>query len=252
MTRPPSHPRVRARQRSRRGFTLLLSIGLIAMVTVGVLVALRAVTTESNLQAHERRAREAFFAAEAGMAEGRVIVQALAGTSGKYTGVFPTLGDQYNGQGINGYVTEAGLPSDADKRWFQVIPWTNYTMARGTVGAGIDPSVTGVNQELRGPDGQPIADYPAPSNVRYRVFVVDDDDVPPSDPSIPPRTDDFNSQVWIVSVGEVSTNGGQPYRTIVRSLITNEEGVAGGGGYGTKLGGGSNGSTYGGTMPTWP
>jgi hypothetical protein len=245
VNRPPSPSCVPTRQRSRRGFTLLMAMGLIAMTTVAVLVALRAVTTESNLQAHERRAREAFFAAEAGMAEARVIVQAIVGDNQQYNGVFAELGNQFNGTGLAGYVTEDGLPSDPAKPWFQVIPWTEYRMTRGTVGAGIDPGVAVANQELTGPDGQPITDYPAPNNVRYRVFIVDDADGDVS------RTTDTNNQVWIVSVGEVSSSGGQPYRTIVRSLVTNENGVGGGGGYGTKLGSGSNGSVYTGTMPTW-
>jgi hypothetical protein len=244
VNRLPSPSCVPTRQRSRRGFTLLMAMGLIAMTTVAVLVALRAVTTESNLQAHERRAREAFFAAEAGMAEARVVVQAIVGDNQQYNGVFTELGNQLRtGDGLAGYVTEAGLPSDAAKPWYQVIPWTDYKMTRGTVGAGIDPGVTGVNQELIGPDGVAITDYPAPNNVRYRVFIVDDADGDPS------RTADTNNQIWIVSVGEVSSPGGQPYRTIVRSLVTNENGIGGGGGYGTKLGS-NNGSVYAG-MPTW-
>ncbi|MCY1016833.1 hypothetical protein [Pyxidicoccus sp. MSG2] len=246
MNRPPSPSCVPTRQRFRRGFTLLMAMGLIAMTTVAVMVALRAVTMESNLQAHERRAREAFFAAEAGMAEARVIVQAIVGDNQQYNGVFTELGNQFNGTGLAGYINEAGLPSGPSPaaQWFQVIPWTEYKMTRGTVGAGIDPGITAANQELYGPDGL-ITNYPEPNNVRYRVFVVDDADGDPS------RTTDTNNQVWIVSVGEVSSNGGQPYRTIVRSLVTNENGVGGGGGYGTKLGGGSNGGVYAGTMPTW-
>ncbi|QSQ28366.1 hypothetical protein JY651_33885 [Pyxidicoccus parkwayensis] len=238
----PNHPYAPVRSRARRGFTLLLALGLIAMITVTVMVALRAVTTESNLQAHERRAREAFFAAEAGMAEGRVIVQAIVGDNQQYNGVFEELGNRKDGTGLSGYVTEAGLPSTAAKPWYQVMPWRDYQMTRGT---GVDTGVSGANLEINGPDGVRINDYPEPLNVHYRVFVVDDADADPS------RTVDTNNQIWIVSVGEVTTPGGQPYRTIVRSLVTNENGVGGGGGYGTKLGGGSNGSAYGGTMPTW-
>ena len=245
MNPPVSYIRASAR-RSQRGFTLLLALGLIAMVTVGVLVALRAVSKESALQAHERRAREAFFAAEAGMAEARVVVQTLADTpEGNYNTAFRALGDAYNGQGFNGFVDETadGLPSDSTTPWFEVVRWTDYRMSRGTVGAGIDPSITVVNQELTGPDGEPITDYPEPLNVRYRVFLVDDVDGNAS------RTADENSKVWLVSVGEVATEGGQPYRTIIRSLITSKEGIGGGGGYGRKLGGSGNTGSYGGVMP---
>jgi hypothetical protein len=225
---------------------MLLAMGLIAVITVAVLVALRAVTTESNLQAQERRTREAFFAAEAGMAEARVVVQALVGTNERYDGVFQKLGEEYNHTGLAGYVTESGLPSSAAKPWYQVIGWTDYKMNRGTTAAGVDPSVSGANLELNGPDGQPIRSYPEPLNVRYRVFVVDDVD------SNPDRTVDTNNQVWIVAVGEVSSpNGGQPYRTVIRSLVTNgSEGTGGADSdYGRQNGDSGNSGNYGGATP---
>lgn len=244
MNRRPSHIRASAR-RPRRGFTLLLALGLIAMVTVAVLVTLRAVSTESNLQGHERRAREALFAAEAGMAEARVVVQAALGESTEYDNVFVHMGNENGGgQGLDGFVQEAGLPSTAALPWYEVIPWTDYEMTRGAAGAGIDTGVATANRELIGPDGEPIQDYPEPINVRYRVFIVDDADEPADN-----RRDDANNHVWLVAVGEVSTEGGgQPYRTIIRSLVGNKAGTGGGGGYGTKRGGGNRGS-YGGSMP---
>jgi Tfp pilus assembly protein PilX len=238
--RPLSQHRSLARRRGQRGFTLLMAIGLIAMVTAAVLVTLRSVSTESSLQAHERRAREAFFAAEAGMAEARIIVQSTLGEQQEYDNVFAHMGNQNGGnQGLNGYVAEAGLPSSPGTPWYEVIPWTDYRMTRGTLGAGIDPSVNAANQELNGPDGTPIPDYPEPTNVRYRVFIVDDAEEDND------RTNDTNNQAWLVSVGEVSVEGGgQPYRTIIRSLVSNEAGIGGGGGYGLKRGGSSNTGVY--------
>lgn len=241
MDRSPLQHRSLARPRGQRGFTLLMAIGLIAMVTAAVLVTLRAVSTESSLQAHERRAREAFFAAEAGMAEARIIVQNALGEQEQYDSVFTHMGNQNGGgQGLNGYVqNDPGLPSNAATPWYEVIPWMDYRMSRGTVGAGIDPSVTAANQELTGPDGRPIQDYPEPTNVRYRVFIVDDAE---NDNN---RMDDTNSQAWLVSVGEVSVEGGgQPYRTIIRSLVSNVAGIGGGGGYGLKRNGSSNTGVY--------
>ncbi|MFP2908800.1 pilus assembly PilX N-terminal domain-containing protein [Pyxidicoccus sp. 3LFB2] len=245
---PPSssmRPSV-VRLRARRGFTLLMALGLIALVTISVALSLRAVSTESALQGHERRAREALFAAEAGMAEGRMVVQAMLDN------VSPTIIDKYDGviTALGAPVNEPGLPNGGAGGidWFEVIPRTAYTLARGTANAAINPAVTGNNRELNGPDGVAIADYPEPTNVFFRVFLVDDDD----GGTAPARRDDTNNQVWLVSVGEVnSPGGGQPYRTVIRSLV--RRGSTPGGlncTYGTKLGCRGNG-TSGSSLPSF-
>ncbi|MCP3103088.1 hypothetical protein LZ198_29835 [Myxococcus sp. K15C18031901] len=231
MPRNPFHPRSR---RTRRGFVLLLALGLLVLVTAAVMMSLRAVSTESQLQAHERRAREAFFAAEAGMAEARVILQVLmAETDTNYSNVMMQLGNAYRpGGGVDrGYINidndEPGLPNPMQPggfEWYEVLPWTQYTLARGT--AVLD-------QDMKGPDGSDIVEYPNPTNVRYRVFLADDDD----DVIANARRVDSNNQVWLVAVGEVRPAQGQPYRTIIRSLVTNTKGLgAGNCTYGVKMG----------------
>ncbi|MFP2958627.1 hypothetical protein ACLEPN_12450 [Myxococcus sp. 1LA] len=225
-----SHPtRKPARAfRAARGFTLLLALGLIALVTAGVLVSLRAVQAESTLQAHERRSREALFAAEAGMAEGRAVVLAMlnnpvsGGNAGSYTAdVLARLET----------VIEPGMPDVATGGvpWRELIPRTPYTLARGTA---IDDTVTAPSREISDVKGVPIRAYPEARSVSFRVFVVDDDE-PDAD-----RNADTNGRVWLVSVGEVQPAGsGLPYRTIVRSLLEHSS-TAGGlaCSYGTKLG----------------
>ncbi|AEI62640.1 hypothetical protein [Corallococcus macrosporus] len=212
--------------RAARGFTLLLALGLIALVTAGVLVSLRAVNAESTLQAHERRSREALFAAEAGLAEGRAVVLAMlnapvSGSTGNYNqDVLPRLQ----------VVAEAGLPDVASGGvpWRELIPQTPYTLARGTA---LDETVTAPSTEINDVEGTPIRAYPEARGVSYRVFVVEDDDDADRDA-------DANGRIWLVSVGEVQPAGtGLPYRTIIRSLLehtSTQGGLACS--YGTKMG----------------
>ncbi len=234
--RPPRAPH------ARRGFTLLLALGLIALVTAGVLVSLRAVSTESTLQAHERRSREALFAAEAGMAEGRSLVLAMLNTPNPNVGV----GRPYTREVLArlAVVNEPGLPDAAAGGipWRELIPKTDYTLARGTA---IDDTVAQANREITGPDGVALGSYPEAANVSFRVFVVDDDDDADRD------TDD-NGRIWLVSVGEVQPAGqGLPYRTIVRSLLEHRETPGGlSCSYGMKLGCRGNG-TSGSSLPNF-
>ncbi|NMO16052.1 hypothetical protein HPC49_39830 [Pyxidicoccus fallax] len=198
LARPPARRRGARGARPERGLALLMSVVLIALITAATLISLRAVSTESALQAHERRGREAFFAAQAGLAEGReVIRQRLAGGAPSFTAL---LGNTGPAADVNAVV--------ASGPWSELIPWRQYTLAT----AGVDIAVAAA--ELNAPDGTLITDFPTANNVRYRVFLADDND---SDA----RTNDSNSQVWLVSVGEVTGPAGtQPHRSIVRMLIT--------------------------------
>lgn len=223
---PPTQRRSLARQRGQRGFALLMAIGIIAFIAAAVVVSLRAVASESALQGGERRNREAHFAAEAGLAEAREVVRLIRTTTGgnNFNAIMTALGNQLTpGSGLNGFVTETGLPSDNTTPWYQVIPWTNYTLQAANAGAAIDSDHSTNNQEMNGSDG-PIRDYPDQLNVRYRVFLVDDDDDATND-----RRADGNNRVWLVSVGEVTgQQGTQPQRVIIRSLITSGTGAGNG------------------------
>ena len=227
---------------AQRGFTLLLALGLIALVTAGVLVSLRAVSTESTVQGHERRSREALFAAEAGMAEGRAVVLTMMNVPNPNMGA----GQPYTRNVMERLlvVNEPGLPDVAAGGipWRELIPRTEYTLARGTA---VDDGVAVANREITGPDGVRIEDYPDAANVSFRVFVVDDDD--DAD-----RNTDNNGRIWLVSVGEVQPAGaGLPYRTIVRSLLEHRETPGGlSCSYGNKLGCRGNG-TSGSSIPVF-
>ncbi|MCP3144156.1 hypothetical protein [Pyxidicoccus xibeiensis] len=200
------------RRRAERGVALLMALALIAFITAAALVSLRAVSTESALQGNERRAREAFFAAQAGLAEGREVVRLRLGGRNEFNTVINNLG---------GPATD--LPPDITIPWYQVIGWTPYTLTSTPAGTAVDPTFAGANREMNGPDGVRLEDFPESSNVRYRVFLVDDDDADPL------RSVDENSKVWLVSVGEVTgPAGSQPHRSIVRTLIN--AGTSGGSG----------------------
>ncbi|HZI13284.1 MAG TPA: hypothetical protein VE153_23080 [Myxococcus sp.] len=200
-----SHFKVRLPRRAGRGIALLMALALIAFITAAAIISLRSVATESTLQSHERRGREAFFAAQAGLAEAREVVRLKLGTATQFDTVIATLGTR---------ITESGLPSSDTQPWYEVIPWRPYTLAASDAGLGVDPAFSGANREMNGPEGTRIDDYPTGANVRYRVFLVDDEDGTA-------RTSDNNSQVWLVAVGEVAgPTGTQPLRSIVRALIS--------------------------------
>lgn len=216
------------KQRTRkhpRGMTLIVALGILAVVTAATLVSLRIVSQETDLQGRERRTREAFFAAEAGLAEGREVLTALVGTGTPFLPpspcpssgcVFQKLGDAYSpGSGFWGVVNEPNFPGNG-MGWFQVIPSTHYSLAAGT-GKAVDPNVTTPSWELRDSAGKAFLSFPEQSSVTYRVFAHDDDD----EPGVTNRLADINGAVWLVSVGEVQAKDGTVLaRSVVRVLVT--------------------------------
>lgn|SRR5215217_651031 len=224
LVHPPSVvPMSRNLRHAPRGMALLMALGIIAFISAAVVVSLRKVAAESALQAQERRNREAHFAAEAGLAEARETVRLLLGGNRSFGPVFLALGNAYNNTGLNGYVQgEAGLPSTAAVPWYEVIGWTPYSLAAASSGTAIDSDIAAANQEMNGPDGARIFDYPTQERLFYRVFLVDDNE---SDGN---RSADVNNRVWLVAVGEVrGRDNTQPQRVIIRALITSGLGAGG-------------------------
>ncbi|MHA7628101.1 hypothetical protein [Corallococcus sp. M7] len=189
-------------RRQSRGFTLLLALGVVAVVTMAVMLSLNVVGREADTQADTRRQKQAFFAAEAGLAEGREAVRLLLSTSTGPMALGTTLGTSR--------VTLPGMGSDAYP-WYELLPgtgadgWNDYLITTDT----LDGS------EIRAD----ITDYPEQRNVRYRVFVRDDDD----DDSASFGTD-YNKQLWVIAVGEVTTPHGRPTRAVVQALVANTDG----------------------------
>jgi hypothetical protein len=177
-------------RKAERGATLLIAMGLVAVVAMGTLMSLKVVSTESDIQAASRHQREAYFAAEAGLAEARERVALMVG-AGNYSSIMD--GD-------------LAVAADVGAGWFDVYsapngPWVPYTL---------EPGSAVLASEL--PAGVELADQ---RNVRYRVFLRDDlDDTPDN------RAADTNNQVWLVAVGEVTRPGGQPTRAVVQALVT--------------------------------
>ncbi len=195
----------------RRGFSLLVVMGLLLVITVAAVTTLAMVGQEAALQGQARREVEAFFAAEAGLSEGRERLRLLAeGTPNfnTYTTVMAAL-PPVAGIGANGEV------------WFEVLPATPYRLTTDGVAMAIDPSVTTSGQELNAVTGARFDDYPTGANVRYRVFLRDDADETPA-----VSTADANAQVWLVSIGEVDVGGGMPIRRVTQALVTYSAGVA--------------------------
>jgi hypothetical protein len=223
--------KVRAGRRSPRGMTLLIALAVISVVTAATLVSLRLVSQESELQGRERHSREAFFAAEAGLAEGREVLTRLlakhstAGSedsayqdkASNFTDVMLKLGTlsaAKAGFNTRGEVDEANFPGTG-RSWYEVIPNTPYTLLPGTA---VDPKVSIAGKEMRDVNNRPYLSFPEQRNVTYRVFVHDDEDegaFVPNDPRI-----DNNHAVWVVSVGEVRGTGEVVLaRSVVRALV---------------------------------
>jgi hypothetical protein len=199
-------PRLARARRRERGLSLLMATVVVTLVTMTVLLSLTLVGRESELQRHQRVRRQAFFAAEAGLAEGRQALSLLLGNNTTYSAVFQRLAQLRNGPA---HTREPGLGS-AQQPWFDVLdadpaapaqdPWQYYSL---TVGSTLrDEDLIGFNA------------YPTWTGVRYRVFLLDDDD--DADP-----TQDINTRVWLVAIGEVPNPEGVPTRAVVRALITN-------------------------------
>lgn len=195
--------RVRALRRQSRGFTLLVALGVVAVVTLAVMLSYRVVGREADTQGESRRHKEAFFAAEAGLAEGREAMRLRIGTTETYN-----LNNTISGL-MGTAVNEAGLGNNT-RPWYEVLPaggdgWNYLRLTPAAMTA----------EELSANGGVPYAEYPTQSNVRYRVFLRDDADDADGNR-------DFNGQVWLISVGEVLTTEGRPTRAVVQALITNQ------------------------------
>ncbi|MCP3136537.1 type II secretion system protein [Pyxidicoccus xibeiensis] len=197
-----------SRRRKSGGFTLLVAMGVVTLMTMAVLLSYGVVSREAGTQGDSRRRKEAFFAAEAGMAEGREAMRLRLGDRQTYGNVLTTLGAAVNEPGLAG----------ANPPWFEVLPgaepdgWNYLRLVQESLTAA----------ELSSESGTPYVEYPTQDNVRYRVFVRDDlDDTNPNT--------DTNGQVWLMAVGEVLNTEGRPTRSIVQALITNENAPAAGG-----------------------
>lgn len=190
---------------------MLVVMGLLLIVTVAAVTTLAMVGQESALQGQARREAEAFFAAEAGLAEAREVLRLRAEATSNFT-TYTTV--------MNAFPQVAGMGANGET-WFQVIGVENYQLTRTGTDMAIDPGVVAAGQELNAMNGTRFADYPQSVNVRYRVFLRDD-----VDEATPVDVVDSNAQVWLVSIGEVDVGGGMPIRRVTQALVTFSAGAA--------------------------
>lgn len=195
------------RRRNSRGFTLLVGLGVVTLVSLAVLLSYSVVSREAETQGDGRRRKEAFFAAEAGLAEGREAMRLRLTSDERYP--LNVFGAAVNEPGLGG----GGTP------WFEVLPGPAATGGWNQLRLTAEDMAP---TELASADGTPYAAYPAQDNVRYRVFVRDDNDDAVG-------TADTNGQVWVIAVGEVQNVSGRPTRAIVQALIANQNAPAVGG-----------------------
>jgi hypothetical protein len=216
-----SGPRLRRRQ--PRGSTLLVSLGLVTFLTLGAVTTINLITAQSDPAGQDRRAKEAFFAAEAGLAEAREWLRLQ-------TAAIPSP------QPTNAILAELSVATDVGSGsdpWFQIplngdpSAWVGFPLSQSPDATGavaIDASLTGgsnADRELVGPDGQAYQAFPDASRVRYRVFLRDDDDGD-GDPNT-----DSNGTVWLVAVGQVQVGFGVPVQAVVRALVRPGSGAVG-------------------------
>lgn len=195
-------------RRQQGGFTLLLAMGVVTMVTLAVLLSYGLVSREAEVQGDGRRYKEAYFAAEAGLAEAREAMRIRLGNLQSYSAALAVMPQ----------VNEPGLPAAGDRPYLEVLP--------GPGGVGSWNSLAIVESDMSpaerlSPSGAAYAAFPLQENVRYRVFVRDDEDDTPS------GLDDANGQVWLIAIGEVvGRQGSRPTRSVIQALISNENAPA--------------------------
>ena len=187
----------------------MVVLGVFLLLTAGAAGTLAYIGREAALSGNTRREYEAFFAAEAGLAEGRERLRLLADAPGFAT--FTTV------MGTTLPPAAAGIAAAGDA-WFVVIPQVGYPLSRTGPTPALDPAIGTADRELRDRNGLAL-DYPTAANVRYTVFLRDDADENPADPLT-----DSNSQVWLVSVGEVDIGDGQPVRRVTQALVNHQAG----------------------------
>jgi len=114
-------PRVAAARsrRGERGFALIIILGLVGMLTAGAAYTLTSVGREASLQAQLRKSNEAFFAAEAGLSEGRERARLITQRMGNISTYTPIMADLPLASGV------AVSPGDV---WYDLIPSTPYTL----------------------------------------------------------------------------------------------------------------------------
>ena len=196
--------RARAGRHHPRGMTLLIALAVISVVTAATLVSLRVVSQESELQGRERHSREAFFAAEAGLAEGRQLLAALAQDTSSLAKSLEKLR----------VVNDPSFPRNL-VGWRELMGSTPYTLAAGSKMA-LDPTVLAARRELRDINNKPFVSFPEQGNVTYRVYVHDDDSS---------TQNDADNTVWVVAMGEVAGKDGVVLaRSVVRALVTSTAG----------------------------
>ena len=209
------------RLRPPRGATLLLSLGVVTFLTLGALTTVNLITAQTDPAGQDRRAKEAFFAAEGGLAEARewLRLQTAAIPSPQPTNAI-----------LAGLGTASDIGDAATDPWFQVplqadpSAWVPYTLSRSADATGataIDASLGTPGMELVAADGSPYQAYPDANRVRYRVFLRDDDDGD-GDPNT-----DSNGTVWLIAVGQVQVGIGVPVQAVVRALVRPGTGAVG-------------------------
>jgi Tfp pilus assembly protein PilX len=208
------------RRRHPRGATLLLSLGVVTFLTLGAITTLNLISAQSDPAGQDRRAKEAFFAAEAGLAEARewLRLQTAAIPSPQPTNAILAM-----------LAPAEDVGGDTDP-WYQVPlgntpgAWVAYSLSRAPDANGaqaIDTTVTTAGLELTASDGNPYRAYPEAARVTYRVFLRDDDD---GDGDL---TVDTNGTVWLVAVGQVQVGTGVPVQAVVRALVRPGTGAVG-------------------------
>ena len=203
-----------------RGATLLLSLGVVTFLTLGAITTVNLISAQSDPAGQDRRSKEAFFAAEAGLAEAREWLRLQ-------TAAIPSP------QPTNAILAELAPATDvggASDPWYQVplgatpASWVTYNLSRAPDATGaqaLDTTVSGAGLELTAADGSPYQAYPDASRVTYRVFLRDDDDGD-GDPTV-----DTNGTVWLVAVGQVQVGLGVPVQAVVRVLVRPGTGAVG-------------------------
>jgi len=220
VTSPGMDRRATTPRKEPRGATLLLALGVMTFLTLGAITTVNLISAQTDPAGQDRRAKEAFFAAEAGLAEAREWLRLQ-------TAAIPSP------QPTNAILAELAPAADvggpADP-WYQVplganpAAWVPYVLSKVPDASGaqaLDSSVITPSLESTASDGTQYASYPDAARVVYRVFLRDDNDGDGD------QTVDTNGTVWLIAVGQVQVGLGVPVQAVVRELVRPGTGAVG-------------------------
>ncbi|MBX7097001.1 MAG: hypothetical protein K1X89_04740 [Myxococcaceae bacterium] len=179
----------------------MVAVGTVAVFTMAVLVGYSSSRADAETQTASRYQRQAFFAAEAALAEARGRLTTVVAGAGTFNSAFVAANIATDiGAG------SASVPTN-DNIWYEVLGGSQsgqciHADSNSPSWCQVDLSYTSTEATAMGFNNRAAA-LPNPVNIKYRVFLRDD-----ADEGVPDYTVDANGVARLIAVGEVQRPNG--------------------------------------------